>query len=133
MPPPAGHARVGSRQPQGRRGTLQPHAGAAVAARPRRSLGPTRARIEQTWQPARPPAVEALPVNVFGEIGDPAAPRPPAAVGEAGFQQHTYVDEGEDADVAVDPTGKWLAFASTRHSDRPTSTSSASTARPSRS
>jgi dipeptidyl aminopeptidase/acylaminoacyl peptidase len=77
-------------------------------------------RLEQTWQPTRPPVVDAQPVNVFGEMGDPPVPRPPAAVtGEAGFQQHTYNDEGGDADVAVDPTGKWLAFASTRHSDRP--------------
>ena len=103
-----------------------PHGGAHASphappqAPPFEPSGQAPTRIEQTWQPAKPSPVEALPVNVFGEIGNPATPRPPAAVtGQAGFQQHTYTDEGSDAFVAVDPTGKWLAFASTRHSDAP--------------
>ena len=55
-------------------------------------------------------------VNVFGEMdgAERGAGRP---VGESGFQQHTAVDEGEDGDVAVDPTGRWLAFSSTRHNE----------------
>ena len=58
----------------------------------------------------------AKPVNVFGELeGVQRGPFKP--VGESGFQQHTSVDEGEDADVSVDPTGKWLAFTSTRHNE----------------
>lgn len=54
-------------------------------------------------------------VNVFGEINGvslPSAGNP----ADGGFQQHTYADEGYDSDVTVDPTGVWLAFASTRHS-----------------
>lgn len=59
-------------------------------------------------------AATAQTVNVFGEIkGTPSSPFKPA--GESGFQQHTSVDEGEDSDVSVDPSGKWLVFASTRH------------------
>jgi TolB protein len=59
---------------------------------------------------------DAATVNVFGEInGTSASPFKP--VGESGFQQHTSLDEGEDGEVAVDPTGKWLAFASTRHNE----------------
>ena len=55
-------------------------------------------------------------VSVYGEMKGlrPSAVRP---IGDANFQQHTYIDEGYDANVAVDPTGKWLAFASTRDSD----------------
>jgi len=55
-------------------------------------------------------------VNVFGELKG-ARPLAVRAIGDANFQQHTYIDDGYDANVAVDPTGKWLAFASTRDSD----------------
>lgn len=61
-------------------------------------------------------AAAAQTVNVFGEIkGAPSGAFKPA--GESGFQQHTSVDEGEDSNVAVDPSGKWLVFASTRHNE----------------
>ena len=59
-------------------------------------------------------------VNAFGEFAG-TTPRQNVAVaeeGRAGFRQHTYLDEGFDADVAVDPSGDWLAFASTRHAKR---------------
>ena len=56
-------------------------------------------------------------VNVFGEMKGLKAGTA-RAVSEANFQQHTYVDEGYDADVTADPTGKWLAFSSTRDSER---------------
>jgi TolB protein len=53
-------------------------------------------------------------VNIFGELdGVPRGPGRP--VGDEGFQQHTFADEGYDSDVSIDPTGKWLVFASTRH------------------
>lgn len=61
---------------------------------------------------ASAPAAKA--VNVFGEF-DGVQRGPVRTVGESGFQQHTFVDEGEDSDVTVDPAGKWLAFTSTRH------------------
>jgi Tol biopolymer transport system component len=54
-------------------------------------------------------------VNVFGEMKDIKA-GPVRPVGDSNFQQHTYVEQGYDADPAVDATGKWLAFASTRDS-----------------
>ncbi|HZL35858.1 MAG TPA: hypothetical protein VFC78_11150 [Tepidisphaeraceae bacterium] len=55
-------------------------------------------------------------VNVFGEVN--GAPGSSGALsGESAFQQHTFTDEGYDSDVAVDPTGKWLAFSSTRNSE----------------
>lgn len=65
-------------------------------------------------EPAAPPQV----VNVFGEVnGSPA--RPTALTSDAAFEQHTFTDEGYDSDVAVDPTGKWLCFSSTRNSEHP--------------
>jgi TolB protein len=54
-------------------------------------------------------------VNIFGEL-DGVARTPGKLVGDEGFQQHTFTDEGYDADVCVDPTSKWMVFASTRHS-----------------
>ncbi len=66
-----------------------------------------------------PFAVSNAPaVNVFGEFaGQTLAPAMP--VGASGFQQHTFVDEGYDSAVSIDPTGKWFVFASTRHSEHP--------------
>src|SRR4051794_13840902 len=55
-------------------------------------------------------------INIFGEVNG-AGPSPVKQLGEAGFQQHTYLDEGYDANVAVSPDAKWLVFASTRHSE----------------
>jgi len=68
---------------------------------------------------ALPPIPSAPPeVNIFGEF-DGIERRPTQSANEFGFQQHTACDDGYDADVAVDPTGKWLAFTSTRHSEQP--------------
>jgi Tol biopolymer transport system component len=56
--------------------------------------------------------------NAFGEFdGEGERPYVPVA-GRAGYQQHTYVDEGFDTDVTVSPDGSSIAFASTRHSTR---------------
>ena len=67
----------------------------------------------------RQPGPGADVVNVFGEFGNARQRRGPVRqTGEAGFQQHTRLDEGEDSAVAVDPTGHWMAFASTRHSEK---------------
>ena len=41
-----------------------------------------------------------------------------APVVGAALVQHTVVTEGADSDVAADPSGQWLVFASTRHSPR---------------
>lgn len=59
---------------------------------------------------------EAPDVNMYGEFDgfERMVARP--MIGAVGFQQHTFVDEGYDGDVAIDPTGKWMVFASTRHS-----------------
>jgi TolB protein len=65
--------------------------------------------------PRSPIPVTAPAINVFGEFD--GVQRPSAKpIGEANFQQHTFVSEGYDADVSVDPTGRFLVFASTRHS-----------------
>jgi TolB protein len=78
----------------------------------------TPAILEQTT--AAPDAGDSKPttVNVFGEIDgvERSAAHP---YGKSGFEQHTFVDEGYDADVNLDPTGKWMVFTSTRHSEHP--------------
>ncbi|HEY0007577.1 MAG TPA: DPP IV N-terminal domain-containing protein [Tepidisphaeraceae bacterium] len=52
--------------------------------------------------------------NVFGELPNtPTDPR--AGASEFGFQQHSFVDEGYDADPSVSPDGKLMVFSSTRH------------------
>ena len=68
-------------------------------------------------QPRQQPAPSGV-VNVFGEFGGARRNAPVRPVGEVGFQQHTSVDEGEDSGVAVDPSGRWMVYASTRHSER---------------
>ncbi len=64
---------------------------------------------------AAPPASN---VNVFGEL-DGQGPSVFTVGGKAGFSQHTYVDEGYDADPHLSPDGKLLLFSSTRHSMHP--------------
>src|SRR5262245_39116844 len=56
-------------------------------------------------------AAEAPPpsVNIFGELNG-TAPKPARQLGEAGFQQHTFISEGYDANVSASPDGKWIAF-----------------------
>ena len=61
----------------------------------------------------RPPQV-----NMFGEV-DGVSHGTASPIGDQGFQQPTYVDEGYDSDVAVAPGGKLIAFASTRDSEHP--------------
>ena len=55
-------------------------------------------------------------VSVFGEMRG-LRPGTVRLAGDANFQQHTFVEQGYDADVAVDPTGKWIVFASTRDNE----------------
>lgn len=74
-----------------------------------RSAGAVERDVRRTPPPGRP--------NIFGEMYVQDQ-KPAPSAGAAGMQQHTACDEGYDADVAADPTGKWLAFTSTRHSER---------------
>ncbi len=77
---------------------------------------PPKRGLEAEWPKWNAHVSDPKVVNVFGEID--GVPRSPGKMtGDAGFQQHTYTDEGADSDVAVDPMGKWIAFASTRHSE----------------
>jgi TolB protein len=65
-----------------------------------------------------PSAEPSAPVvNVFGEFT--RTRRGPAALlGDPGLKQHTFLDAGYDADVTVDPTGKWMAFSGARDGER---------------
>jgi TolB protein len=94
------------------------------------SAAPMNSTVEiSKMNPPRPPdaglsfanvpvAQEAPPpmVNLFGEF-DGVERLPTKTSSEAGFEQHTYLDEGYDGDVAVSPDGRWIVFSSTRHSE----------------
>ena len=81
------------------------------------AVRPTTPTDDLDQIPATAPPPPAPTVNVFGELNGQArgAARP---IGDEGFQQQTFADEGYDADVAVDPAGKLMCFASTRHGER---------------
>lgn len=78
-------------------------------------------------QPKQSPRLADLPldntaatpaVSVLGDV----APTPPRAARPsplASFRQHTFLAEGADADISLDPTGQWMVFTSTRHDARP--------------
>ena len=88
------------------RQTADPSPGFAV---PKRSTDPVFV-ADSAVAAVKPPAV-----NVFGELD--GSPRPVApASGNANFQQQSYLDEGYDGDVCVDPTGHFMVYASTRDS-----------------
>jgi Tol biopolymer transport system component len=70
------------------------------------------------WEANRPLDVRASTLNIFGEF-DGEHRGSSKQLGEAGFQQHTYLDEGYDTDVVVDPTGQYMVFASTRNNEHP--------------
>ncbi|MEM8739047.1 MAG: DPP IV N-terminal domain-containing protein [Planctomycetota bacterium] len=51
----------------------------------------------------------------FGEI-EPGRPAPASPLDtQNGLRRVTYTHEGADFDVEVDPTGRWIVYASTRH------------------
>jgi TolB protein len=68
-------------------------------------------------QPQLPDTALFPIVNIYGELR-PAVFRTGQSRSNFSFQQHTSTDEGHDADVVLDPGGKWIAFSSTRHSER---------------
>jgi Tol biopolymer transport system component len=60
----------------------------------------------------------ASAVNRFGEFDNMPCDLTAPPTSEAGFQQHSFLEEGYDGDVSVSPDGKWLVFSSTRHNTR---------------
>lgn len=58
-------------------------------------------------------------LNVFGEMTGARPDKKFRGRLDGAFQQHTFCDEGYDTDASVDPTGKWIVFASTRHGEHP--------------
>ncbi len=77
---------------------------------------PSPADDLDTIPPTAPPPAAPV-VNVFGEL-DGVARGTARPIGSEGFQQHSFADEGYDADVTVDPAGKQMCFASTRNGTR---------------
>ena len=68
-----------------------------------------------------PVATDAAPAvmpvaNVFGELPDTTTDSH-AGASEFGFEQHTFIDEGYDAEPCVSPDGKDVIFSSTRNAE----------------
>ncbi|HOW73499.1 MAG TPA: DPP IV N-terminal domain-containing protein [Phycisphaerae bacterium] len=57
-------------------------------------------------------------LTLFGELPERARV-PFHARAASPMEQHTFTTEGADFDVDISPDGKWMVFASTRHSVRP--------------
>jgi TolB protein len=75
-----------------------------------------RAQFDNGSDLGNGPGSTAPSINVFGEFNGVERP-PQKSVAMGGFQQHTYCDEGYDADATLDPTGHFVVYASTRHSE----------------
>jgi len=76
------------------------------------------ATVAEVHTPAVVEPIKVPVINVFGELdGQQVTAR--TSSGDAGIQQHTFSDEGYDGDVNVDPSGHWLVYTSTRHSETP--------------
>jgi TolB protein len=63
----------------------------------------------------QPVASMPAPVDPFGQIGGQQISAGPT--NGANLQEQTFAAVGSDTNVCVDPTGKWLVFASTRNSE----------------
>ncbi|HSI36675.1 MAG TPA: DPP IV N-terminal domain-containing protein [Tepidisphaeraceae bacterium] len=77
----------------------------------------TPARGGDAIQLTRYEPVKVPVVNVFGELDGKPGSAPGSAV-DFGVQQHSYTDEGQDAGVAIDPTGRLMVYSSTRHNEK---------------
>jgi TolB protein len=88
-------------------------ADAAIAQRPPMSARPADVFANT---PNRQPPTDLPDVNVYGEFDGFERSNVQPASNNVGFQQQTFLDDGYDSDVALDPAGKWMVFASTRHS-----------------
>ncbi len=89
---------------------------APVAATPDNAA--TAMIAQPAWEANRPEDIRASTLNIFGEF-DGEHRGAVKQIGESGFQQHTYVDEGYDTDIVIDPTGQYMVFASTRNNEHP--------------
>jgi Tol biopolymer transport system component len=66
--------------------------------------------------PQNPPvAPRQTGINAFGELA--GTPADSVQSGSGGLRQQTFPTAGGDADVSVDPSGKWMLFSSTRDGD----------------
>ncbi len=62
-----------------------------------------------------PPDPQRERVHRFGEFAHRLAPNASPLDSQGNLRRVTFTTEGADFDIEVDPTGRWLAYASTRH------------------
>jgi len=91
---------------------VPPPAMAAVPGEPSREV------FETSPAPAHFVVDSAPRVNIFGEFNGQEETFGVRPASDDAFQQHTFINEGADSDVSLDPTGKWMVFASTRHAEQ---------------
>lgn len=95
--------------------TTQPSRPEAAVPEPPRYLPDTL--IDSA--PSDTAQAQAPVVNVFGEFARPGSRRNPAAlIANPGLRQHTFLDAGYDADVAIDPAARLIAFSAARDGER---------------
>jgi TolB protein len=82
---------------------------AAARQRDHRPAEPKFADAPAAATATRPPRV-----NAYGEISGALMTEGP--VRGANYQRHTFLDEGDDIGISIDPTGRWMVYSSTRHS-----------------
>ncbi len=106
--------------PKGR-GTGPPLGRIYIRMHPPPTTGKRARFIEPSAAPAGPTRPTAAPRGDFRRFGvlPHATPSGRASPMDAqdNLRRVTFTDEGADFDLAVDPTGRWLAYASTRHRD----------------
>ncbi|CAN5667921.1 hypothetical protein BH09PLA1_BH09PLA1_17630 [soil metagenome] len=90
----------------------------STQARPESAPAPSPLAYASADDSVELPSPAPKSPNMFGEFGGKRREKSPG-VALGNFQQHTFVDEGFDGEVSVDPTGQWLTFTSTRHSVHP--------------
>jgi TolB protein len=91
-------------------------AAALMAVQGCASHGPHEPKAQPSAAAAVTPAPTGAPaINLFGEFTGMEKPGN-GTIGDGGYQQHTFTQEGADSCVAIDPTGQWMCYASTRHS-----------------
>ena len=74
-------------------------------------------RIQQTTPTAMEES-DHLRTNLYGEL-DGWKPLPYSPKPAGSMVQHTFAEEGGDADPVIGPDGKWVFFSSLRHSPNP--------------
>ncbi len=82
------------------------------------TTAPSGQVVESQPPPARLASTDAEPISLFGDLPEHSLDEYRSAPGIA-LRQHTFTEEGAESDPDMDPTGRFVLYASTRHSLHP--------------